>query len=198
MRQTRSREQNPIRQVAERLVYSNRWVRVYFDRVGWSDGRCDHRTRIVEGEGGEASGVVVLAFTRPGSLLLVRQYRYAVSRQLLELPRGFGQAGHSPAQNALRELEEETGYTASKIRRLGTLFPNSGLLATRTVVFLATGLSKQEGSSQAVGQEGRAVELSMAEVEKRVAAGKITDAHTLAALHLYKLKYPRLGMPPKE
>src|SRR5258708_7972824 len=70
--------------------------------------------------------VSVLAATKQGSLLLVRQFRPAVSEETLELPSGHVEAGELPEAAARRELTEETGFEAKHFELLGTLTPDPG------------------------------------------------------------------------
>ena|ERR1700676_4243168 len=81
--------------------------------------------------------VSVLAATKKGSLLLVRQFRPAVGEKTLELPSGHVETGELPEEAARRELAEETGYEAEKFELLGTLTPDPGRLANKLWCFYA-------------------------------------------------------------
>src|ERR1700722_1603501 len=75
--------------------------------------------------------VTVIARTPQDRILLVRQFRAAVERETLEFPSGHVDPGELPEAAALRELEEETGYTADRLEFLGVLAPNTGRLSNR-------------------------------------------------------------------
>jgi ADP-ribose pyrophosphatase len=81
--------------------------------------------------------VSVIARTPEGRILLVRQFRAAVQRETLEFPSGHVDPGESPAAAALRELEEETGYTADRMEFLGALAPDTGRLSNRLWCYYA-------------------------------------------------------------
>ena len=110
-----------------------------------------------------ATGVVaVVAVTDAGELVLVRQRRPVVGREVLELPAGLagddGDAGESLLTAAKRELEEETGHAAASWRRLLTGYPSAGLTDEAVTFFHATGLTRT-GAGGGVGGEDIAVEL---------------------------------------
>ena len=67
-------------------------------------------------------GVVLLPFLPDGRILLIRQWRYAVSQYLIELPAGTLEKGEEPMNCAGRELLEETGYLAGRLKILGSFF----------------------------------------------------------------------------
>src|SRR4029077_7237098 len=81
--------------------------------------------------------VSVLAATKEGSLLLVRQFRPAVGEETLELPSGHVENGELPEAAARRELVEETGYQAAKFELLGKLTPDPGRLGNKLWCFYA-------------------------------------------------------------
>lgn len=80
---------------------------------------------------------VILAVTREGTIPIVRQYRPAIERDLLELPAGNGEAQESPEETARRELLEETGCVARELVPLGMLVIDSGRMATVQHAFFA-------------------------------------------------------------
>lgn len=89
----------------------------------------------------QADYVTVLAVAADGRIPLVRQYRPALDREVLELPGGLLEDGETPAACAARELEEEAGFrTTSPLRLLGELEPDSGRLENRLWAYLATGV----------------------------------------------------------
>ena len=81
--------------------------------------------------------VAVLAFTDEEQVVVTRQYRHPLGKEILDLPAGGMHAGESSEQAALRELSEETGYTARDIRLLGRFYPGPGLASYSVHVFIA-------------------------------------------------------------
>ena len=96
-----------------------------------------------------ADYVVVLATTPSDEVVLVRQYRPAVERVVLELPSGHVDPGETPERAAARELEEETGFRPERLELLGTLAPDVGRLSNRLWCYranvVATGSAPEEG-----------------------------------------------------
>ncbi|MBM3989707.1 MAG: NUDIX hydrolase [Planctomycetes bacterium] len=85
--------------------------------------------------------VGVVALQADARVTLVRQYRHAVGRELLEIPAGRLEAGEDPRRAALRELEEETGYRARCLESLGSFFPAPGFCSEELHLFLARDLA---------------------------------------------------------
>lgn len=124
------------RRVSGETIYSGHVFTVERDNIALPDGRPAVR-EIVRHNG----GVCIAALDENNNLFFVRQYRYAFSCELDELPAGKLERGEQPDAAALRELEEETGYTASSIRRVAVNYPSPGYTSEKLYLYLATGLS---------------------------------------------------------
>lgn len=86
--------------------------------------------------------VVVFPLTSEGEVVMVKQYRHAVSEILLELPGGFIDGGETKEDGAGRELMEETGYSFEEFVFLGKIYANPGLLNNLTYMYMAKGGKK--------------------------------------------------------
>jgi len=131
--------------------------------------------------------VVVVPVTMAGTVaILVRQYRAAVDRELLELPAGKRDVdGEAPELTAARELEEEIGMRARSLRKLVEFFNTPGFCDEHTTVYLATDLEPCESRAHGVEEEHMTVEpVALAEVDALVDAGEICDAKTIIGLCL--------------
>lgn len=163
------------------LVYAdpaNPWVSVYFDEVEWPDGRRGRYNRVVEGSG--HPGVAILPILAD-SIGLIQVDRYPVGLRVWEIPRGFGEGPDADVE-ARRELNEETGWQASELIRLGDVHLNSGLLAGSVTVFAAL---VDEDSGRRSDDEALCVStFSVAEVKEAIRQGFIHDAVTTTALLL--------------
>ena len=95
--------------------------------------------------------VGILALKKNGDIVMVRQYRKAVERELLELPAGKLEKGEDPKECAARELEEETGYRASDIRYIMTFYTSPGFSNEVMHLFYATGLDRAKHPTKTSG-----------------------------------------------
>jgi 8-oxo-dGTP pyrophosphatase MutT (NUDIX family) len=121
---------------------------------------------------------------------MVRQYRYVMGEESIEFPAGSHEHDPDMDPRALAEAEcvEETGYFPKKLELLGRLNTAPATFTSRFTIFLGTKLKKrkQKLDPEEVGLE--VLEVSIAEFEKLLTSGKITDAPTVAAYGLAKAK----------
>ncbi len=125
--------------------------------------------------------VAVVAVTRAGELVLVRQYRHAARRHLLEIPAGTREPGERPEETALRELREETGYKAESLHPLGSFFTAPGYCTEEIFLFRAEGLTAGTPDPDP-GEDIEVVLLALPEARRRLRDGEFRDAKTLAGL----------------
>lgn len=155
-----------------RVVYRGSLIGVTVERWG------DREREIVEHPG----SVAIVAIDADRRVVLVRQLREAVRRELLELPAGGLEDGEEPLACARRELREETGLSGGTWRSLAAFFTTPGVCRERIHLFLAEGL--EEGEAEPMADEQlEVVRLSAGEVERRLA--ELEDAKTIAGLLLY-------------
>lgn len=166
--------------LTSREVYRGRILRVREDTVRLPNGKTAER-EVAEHPG----GVGILALDG-GDVLLVRQYRYAFSRVLTEIPAGKRELGEEPFVTAQRELCEEIGATAGKWTELGALIASPGCYGEVLYLYMAQELTfgethpdEDEFLDVVRMPFDRAVELCM--------TGELTDAKTVIALLKGKL-----------
>ena len=133
-------------------------------------------------------GVGILPLDAAGQVLLVRQFRYPFGELLLEIP--AGKLDHGPGEDhyacGVRELREETGCTADEITYLGCIYPSPGFLTEVTHLYAARGLHAGEMQPDE-GEFLELVRIPADELERRIAAGEIRDAKTVAAMYRARL-----------
>ena len=120
-------------------IFSGRIVTLHVDQVSLIDGSVSER-EIVEHDG----GVTVIPVDDEGNVYCVRQFRYAFGEHILETPAGKLEKGEDPFACAVRELSEETGFTAESFMCLGEFYPSPGYCKEKLYAYLATGLKKGE------------------------------------------------------
>ncbi|MDA1096707.1 MAG: NUDIX hydrolase [Chloroflexi bacterium] len=126
--------------------------------------------------------VVIVPIDAAGNVLLVRQPRYAASREaLLELPAGTREPGETPHETAQRELREETGFAASEWKQLGGFFSAPGFCSEYLHLFMARNL----GSAEASQDEDEFITIErtpLVRIPDLIRAGQIEDAKSIAGL----------------
>jgi ADP-ribose pyrophosphatase len=164
--------------VASERPFSGKIVAVRVDRVRLEDGHVV-RQEIVE----HRESMTVVALDEQERLVLVRQYRHAAGRELLETPAGSVDEGETAEASVNRELAEEAGVCARDIRLIGRYFLAPGWATELMHVYLARDLYE----SSAPGDEDERIEverLTIPEWEAKIQAGEILDAKSIAAWYL--------------
>ena len=127
----------------------------------------------------------VVPVTDDGRIVLVRQYRYAVDECLWEIPAGMRDPGEDAAGCAARELTEETGYRAGRIRLLTRLRTTPGFCDETIELFRADSLSAGQADPDP-NESFELGEFTLEEIGEMICAGEITDAKTISGILLVK------------
>lgn len=176
-----------IRPTGSRVVYANAWLRVREDDIVRPDGSIGIYGVV---DKPDFALVIPLAGDGPDARVhLVEQYRYPIARRCWELPQGGWAAEPLGDAEALAraELAEETGLTAASLRHLGRLQSAYGYSSQAFDVYLATGLTEGPHSREHSEQDMRQDSVPRAEFERRITAGEIADANSIAAWMLLRL-----------
>ena len=150
------------------------------------------RDHVIEPNGIEATrevvthpgSVVVLPVFADGRILMIRQYRHAAGQYLWELVAGRKDPGESFLRAAHRELAEETGYIARRMRQLMDVFPTPGFLSERMVIFLAQGLRKGTAHPEEDEKITQRT-FTLREAEHWIRTGEIRDAKSIPGILFY-------------
>ena len=130
--------------------------------------------------------VVVVPVTDEGDVILVRQYRAAIDRELLEVPAGKRDVAGEPVEvTAGRELEEEVGMRAGSLVKLAEFYNSPGFCDEHSFLFLATDLTPTATSFQGHEEQYMTIErVPLASVPAMVQSGDLVDAKSIVALCL--------------
>jgi ADP-ribose pyrophosphatase len=134
--------------------------------------------------------VVILGLLADGKLLLIRNRRYAVDETLLELPAGTLEKNEDPMNCAGRELLEETGYLAGRLKPIGTYFTSPGILSEKMYAYAAYDLQERKTALE----EGEEIEVEPTAFDEALAMigdGRIQDAKTIATILMYDRYHQR-------
>ena len=168
--------------LARTTVYRGRIIQVELDVVKLPSGHTVDM-EIVRHPG----SVVLLPVPRPGSIILIRQYRYTIDKWIWELPAGSLKPGEDPDHAAARECEEEIGLAPGKVTRLRGYFPTPGFCDEIMTYYRCEDLRPPAADSTAKKDEDEDIEprtFTLDEARALVASGEIVDLKTLAGLSL--------------
>lgn len=165
--------------ISSQMIYEGKILNLRRDQVTSVNGTSQRE--IIEHNG----GAVIAALTGDGKLIMIRQYRKPAGRVMLEVPAGKIDPGEAPEKTAVRELKEETGYTAGHIEYLTSFYPTVGYSEEQLYLFAAWNLTPGETSFD----ENEDIEMEAIDLDVlcgMVADGKIHDAKTIIAILMIK------------
>ncbi len=157
------------------IIFSGHIFDIKRDRV--SENGTEYTREVVVHRG---SAVIVPVFDDE-TVALVRQYRHAAGKFLLEVPAGSLDEGEDPAEGAARELVEEVGVTAAHFEKLSEFYVSPGFLTEKMFVFLATGLT-EVGQQLESDEFIELVRVTFPEAFSKIRSGEIEEAKTIIGL----------------
>ena len=162
--------------LSSEYVFKGKVIDVRRDDVEISNGHKSIR-EVVEHSG----GVTILAVKDNGNVLFVRQFRYPIKNESLELPAGKLEQNENPDSAAPRELEEETGFIADKWTNLGYIYTSIGFCDEKLYLYLAQNLTfkKQDPDDDEIIE---CEEYPMSQVLEMIDNGTINDSKTICAI----------------
>jgi len=168
--------------LARTTVHTGRIIHVEIDVVKLPSGHTVDM-EIVRHPG----SVVLIPIPAPGSIILIRQYRYTIDRWIWELPAGSLKRHEDPDQAAARECEEEIGLVPGKLTRLRGYYPTPGFCDEEMIFYRCEDLRPPAPDSTARKDEDEEIEprtFTVQEARALVTSGEIVDLKTLAGLSL--------------
>ncbi len=174
--------------ISSQPIFEGSFINIARDTVRLPNG--NESTRVVIRHPGAAC---VLAVTGSDEVVLVRQWRYACGQALLELPAGKLDAGEDPAVCALRELAEETPYTAERVKLLHTFYTAPGFCDEVMYLYQAEGV--REGSTLKNDEDEFTETVLMSRDAVKAALKKQRSCRRQNACRLAVLAAEQLGSP---
>lgn len=163
-------------------IYKGRIVTLNVDTVDLPNGATVN-LEIIRHPGAAA----VVPIKDDGTVVLIRQFRYAAAGFIYEIPAGTLHDGEDPLACAARELEEEIGYRATSFEHLTSILPAPGYTDEVIHIYKATGLTKGEQNLD----HDEVLEIEEMPMEKAIAQirqGAIRDSKTIVGLQLAYLQ----------
>ncbi|MCL2248593.1 MAG: NUDIX hydrolase [Oscillospiraceae bacterium] len=164
------------KQIETNTVYEGIIVDVRRDIAELQNGNRAKREVVVH-----PGGVGIVAVTADSKILMVRQYRYPMEEEVLEIPAGKLDIGEDPFECAKRELSEETGYTANTYVDFGAMYPSPGYCKETLYLYLALDLIPGEmhlDENELLSVE----EIDIDELVARIMRGELKDAKTIIGI----------------
>ncbi|MGP4082107.1 NUDIX domain-containing protein [Pseudalkalibacillus sp. R45] len=167
------------------VIYSGKIIDLHLEQVELPNGKTSQR-EVVKHPG----AVAVLAVTPENKIVLVRQYRKPLNREIIEIPAGKLEKGEDPEVCALRELEEETGYRSTKLTYLQSFYTSPGFADELIHIYYTDQL--EQGKVQLDQDEFvERMEVTLEEAIELVKSQDIFDAKTAFAIQYLQLKEDR-------
>jgi ADP-ribose pyrophosphatase len=163
------------------ILYTGKVFDMIVDHVEYPSGKKGVR-EIAHHPG----GAVVVPLFDTGDILMVRQLRYPLGKHILELPAGKLDKGEDPSHAALRELEEETGWTAGKLEKLTSIYTTPGFCDEELHIYLARGLRESpHGHKREEGEQTMTLHtIPLRDAVTMAYNGELKDSKTVIGLLL--------------
>ena len=161
-------------------IYTGKTISLKVDTVEVPN-RGYQKREIVEHNG----AVGIVAITSSNKVVLVKQYRKAIEKELWEIPAGKIERGESPKECAIRELKEETGYSAENMKLIHKFYTSAGFSNQKIYIFLAENLTPGERDFDE-DEFLEVHEIDKDEVYNMIEKNEIEDAKTSIGMLLIK------------
>ena len=162
--------------IKSKIVFQGQLLEIYRDKVLLPNGEAGIREWI-----DHPGAVCCIPILPSGKIALIKQYRYAVKKEMIELPAGKLDNKEIPEACALRELEEEIGYKAETLTLLTSIHPAIGFVNENMWLYLAENLVKTE-SNLDNDEFLDLIPTKLEDAVEMVWSGKITDVKTIIGL----------------
>lgn len=128
---------------------------------------------------------IIMPMTDNNEFIMIKEPRTPIGKNVLAFPAGMIEEGEKPEEGAIRELEEETGYRAGKLKKLREVYPAIGYSNEQTIIFLATNLVKTERHLDET-EDIEVLKIPIEEVRKMLEDGEIqTSSETVGLLYYF-------------
>ena len=170
-----------IKKLGEQVILESKRFQIKEVELEFSSGQ--RATHEIVDSG--TQGITVVPITEDGNVLMIKEYLTGAGEYQLGLCKGGIEKGITPEETASKELQEEVGYKAGRLDKLGAFFLHPAYSTAKTHIFLARDLTK----SKLVGDEIEELEVvpyPFKDFEKLIDEGELHDVRIIAALYLAK------------
>ncbi|MDO4940383.1 MAG: NUDIX hydrolase [Erysipelotrichaceae bacterium] len=164
------------KQINRQEIYKGKVIHVVKDEVELDDGSKTIREVVLH------NGGVCIGLKHDDKYFMVKQYRYATGKEMLEFPAGKIELNENPDEAILREAIEETGYKAKNVKKLGSIIPTCGYCSER--IYLYSGETDEYmGQNLDVDERLNVYEYTLQEIKQMIIDGTIDDSKTIALMY---------------
>ena len=165
--------------VSSKTIYKGRIINLRVDTVETPDGKQATREIVERGD-----CIAVVPIDREGNILMVKQYRHATERELLEIPAGGVEPGEDVEMAVRREMSEETGFSPATIQRIGGFYSSPGFCTEYLHLFIATDLEPNRLEAEDTASI-ELIKIKPEAVEDLISSETICDAKSIAGICAY-------------
>ena len=169
------------KQLKRQEIYTGKVIHVVKDEVVLDDGTSTIREVVLH------NGGVCIGLKDNGYYYMVRQYRYALGKEMLEFPAGKIEKGELPDDAIVREVQEETGYSAKNIKKLGSIIPTCGYCSERIHLYFGE-VDEYVGQHFDVDERLNLEKYTFTQIKEMIKSGEIDDSKTIALMYQIELE----------
>lgn len=180
--------QKNFKVISSEILYKGIVFDLQVDEIEYNSGNKTKREIALHN-----GGAVVVPFLDEDKVVFVKQYRYPFDDYMIELPAGKLSKGEDPLDCARRELEEETGYKAESIIKLGAIRTTPGFCTEVLHIYLALGLTPGRLNREE-GEYGMSIEyFNFDEIDEKILNGEICDSKSITAIYMARIYLNKLN-----
>lgn len=176
-----------FRTLNSKLIYENKWTKLYEDEIGFPGGE-----KGIYGYIERSNGVGAVVLNDKDEILLIKQYRYPIKSLQWNIPGGAIDLGEEPELAVKREVEEETGLEISELINIGTFAPLSSASTERDVLFMARVKGDAKIEYNDVSSEDEEIPekrfITIEKLLRMIDKNEVTDALTCTAIQIVERK----------
>ena len=163
--------------ISSKKVYSNEYLHVFEDKFDLNG------IEKIYIRGIRKDYSTIVPFVSKDEILIIKSYRHLVDSIEIEVPSGYIDEGETAKQAAIRELKEETGYTAKDILSIGSYTLDYSMFKQKGNIFIAYDLDKEKEQSLGIMEKIDVEIIKIKEIEKLLLQGKISNAASIVAFY---------------